>query len=47
LGVGEGNLPPLISCTLSLFALLCCLLALRAARGSSAEKTAVIEPSAA
>jgi len=47
LGVGEGNLPPLISCTLSLFALLCCLLALRAARGSAAGKVGVIEPTVA
>jgi DHA2 family multidrug resistance protein-like MFS transporter len=47
LGVGEGNLPPLISCTLSLFALLCCLLAWRAARGTEANKAAVIEPTAA
>jgi DHA2 family multidrug resistance protein-like MFS transporter len=47
-GVGEGNLPPLIAAALSVFAGLCCLLALRAAaRGSAPDEAAIAEPTAA
>lgn len=41
IGVGEGNLPPLIAVALCLFALLCCLLALQAAARAPAADEAV------
>jgi DHA2 family multidrug resistance protein-like MFS transporter len=45
MGVGEGNLPPLIGAALNMFAVLCCVLALRAAaRGSAQGEVGGTEP---
>jgi DHA2 family multidrug resistance protein-like MFS transporter len=44
MGVGEGSVPPLISCALSMFASLCCLLAWRAAaRGPATDEAVATE----